>query len=120
MPLFVVWHAGALYFIAGRATRKAKNLAHNAHCVITFAAEGLDLVVEGQTVKVRDEATLQRVADAFASTYGWQPTVRDGAFSAEFGAPSAGPPPWDLYEVMPTTAFGFGTAEPYGAMRWNF
>jgi nitroimidazol reductase NimA-like FMN-containing flavoprotein (pyridoxamine 5'-phosphate oxidase superfamily) len=120
MPVFVVWLSGALYFVAGETTRKAKNLAHNAHCVITFAADGLDLVVEGQAAKVSDEAKLQLVAQVYASKYDWHPTVRDGAFYAEYGAPSAGPPPWDLYEVTPTKVFGLGTAEPYGATRWSF
>jgi hypothetical protein len=43
-----------------------------------------------------------------------QPTSRP------YSAPSAGPPPWDLYEFTPTTAFGVATAEPHGATRWHF
>jgi hypothetical protein len=39
---------------------------------------------------------------------------------AEYSAPSAGPPPWDVYEVTPATVFAVGTVEPYGATRWNF
>jgi hypothetical protein len=31
----------------------------------------------------------------------------------------AGPPPWDLHEVIPTTTYGLATAEPYGATRWR-
>jgi len=46
--------------------------------------------------------------------------VRDGALYAEFSAPSAGPPPWHVYEVTPTTVFALGTAEPYGATRFRF
>ena len=68
---------------------------------------------------VSDETRLQRLADEFAAS-GWAPTVRDGAFYAEFSAPSAGPPPWELYEVKPTTIFGLGTTEPFGATRWRF
>ena len=30
------------------------------------------------------------------------------------------PPPWNLYVVRPTTAFGVATAEPSGATRWRF
>jgi Pyridoxamine 5'-phosphate oxidase len=44
----------------------------------------------------------------------------DGALYAEYSAPSAGPPPWEVYEVTPTTVFGLGTAEPFGATRFNF
>jgi hypothetical protein len=52
-----------------------------------------------------------------AEEYWWQVTVRDGAFYAD-GAPTAGPPPYELYEVIPTTAFGFAVgSERGGACR---
>jgi hypothetical protein len=120
MPLFAVWLDGAIYFTASNASRKARNLQRDPHCVISAGAEALDLVVEGQAVKVRDEATLRRVAAAYAAKYGWQLTVRDGTYFADYGAPSAGPPPYDLYQVTPAVAFGLGTAEPFGATRWRF
>jgi len=119
MPLGVLWVDGACYFTAGAATRKAQNLARNPHCVITVATHDFDVVVEGEAARVIDEAKLQRIAAAFAAD-GWQATVRDGALYAEYSAPSAGPPPWEVYEVMPTTVFALGTAEPYGATRWQF
>lgn len=75
--------------------------------------------MEGEAVKVTDEARLRRIAEVYAS-HGWKPTVRDGALYAEYSAPSAGPPPWDVYEVTPATAFALGTAEPFGATRWRF
>jgi nitroimidazol reductase NimA-like FMN-containing flavoprotein (pyridoxamine 5'-phosphate oxidase superfamily) len=59
-PVVAVWLEGALYFSTGPSERKAKNLARNAHCVITTGCngldEGLDLVVEGDAVRVSDEA----------------------------------------------------------------
>jgi hypothetical protein len=63
-------------------------------------------VVEGDASIVRDDAMLARVADAYASIYGWQVTVRQGAFHDAGGAPIAGPPPYDAYEVTPTVVFG--------------
>jgi hypothetical protein len=79
----------------------------------------LDLVVEGAAKKVTDEPTLQRLAKIY-DALGWPVTVKDGAFTAPYSAPSAGPPPWDLYGFTPTTAFGVATAEPQGATRWDF
>lgn len=120
MPVGILWHDGRFYFIAGAETQKAKNIARDPRCVITIAARGIDIVAEGEAIKVADEATVQRLADAFGATAGgWHPTVKDGAFWHEYSAPSAGPPPWDLYEVTPTTIFGLSTAEPYGATRWR-
>jgi hypothetical protein len=96
VPLGVLWVDGKLYFNAGPGTRKARNLAQNPSCVITVATEPFDLVFEGEASKVTDEAKLRRIAEAYASE-GWQATVRDGTLYAEYSAPSAGPPPWDVY-----------------------
>ncbi len=119
MPVLSVWLDGALYFCAGATTRKARNLAQNPRCVITAGTDDLDLVVEGTAVHVSDAVRLERVAGAYRSKYGWEPTPRDGAFHGE-GAPTAGPPPLDVYEVAPRVAFGFGTGESLNAMRWSF
>jgi hypothetical protein len=120
VPVLAVWYDVALYFVAGEHSRKARNLAGDPHCVVTVGDDVAHLVLEGEAVKVRDEAKLRRVADVYASKYGWHVTVRAGAFDAEYGAPTAGPPPYDLYEVTPTTAFGFGTDETFSPTRWRF
>jgi nitroimidazol reductase NimA-like FMN-containing flavoprotein (pyridoxamine 5'-phosphate oxidase superfamily) len=119
MPLGILWAEDTLCFSAGASTRKAKNLMRSPHCVITVATYDYDLVVEGEAARVTDEARLQHIADLNAAA-GWHPTVRDGSFYAEYSAPSAGPPPWDVYEVTPGTIFALGTSEPYGATRWRF
>ena len=110
---------GLFYFTAGPGTRKAKNLAVNERCVITVALGDLDLVVEGTAVKVTDQATVERLAGLYAAQ-GWPARAVDGAFTAEYSAPSAGPPPWHLYAMTPHTAFGVATTEPFGATRWRF
>jgi nitroimidazol reductase NimA-like FMN-containing flavoprotein (pyridoxamine 5'-phosphate oxidase superfamily) len=119
MPLLAVWVEGRLYVCMGPGTRKARNLARDARCVVTVEHEGLDLVIEGTAVKVRDEDTLRLVAQAYDEIYGWRVMVRDGAFDAAGGA-VAGPPPYDVYQVAPATAYGFGTDEPLAATRWRF
>lgn len=119
VPVGALWVDGRFYFTSGAGTRKSRNLAQNPRCVISGDVPGLDMVVEGEATKVTDDATLERIAAVYAS-HGWAPTVQDGAFTHEYSAPSAGPPPWYLYEVRPTRAFGLGTDEPYGATRWRF
>jgi hypothetical protein len=114
-----LWVDGKFYFVSGAGTRKSRNLAERADCVISVKLPGLDLVVEGSARKVTDGETLQRLAERYAAQ-GWPATVKDGAFTAPYSAPSAGPPPWDLYEFTPETAFGVAGAEPYGATRWRF
>lgn len=114
-----MWDNGTFYFTSGAGTRKSRNLAENPNCVISVSLTGIDLVVEGTAAVVRDEPTLQRLAERYAAQ-GWPATVKDGAFTHEFSAPSAGPPPWDLYVVTLVTAFGVLTTEPGGATRWRF
>jgi nitroimidazol reductase NimA-like FMN-containing flavoprotein (pyridoxamine 5'-phosphate oxidase superfamily) len=116
-PLLSVWLDGALYFCTGPSERKAKNLARNAHCILTTGCNaldvGLDLVVEGDAVAVSGEAMLQRVADLYASKYdGWHFTVRDGAFHGDGGRAL-------VYAVAPTTVFGFGKGT-FSQTRWRF
>ncbi len=119
-PLVSVWLDGALYFCTGEGERKNKNLQQNPHCILTTGCngfkEGLDLVVEGEAVRVSDEARLQRVADAYESKYGsdWRFAVRDGAFNGEDGNIAL------VYEVTPTTAFGFGKGKSFSQIRWRF
>jgi len=118
-PMVAVWMDGALYFSTGRTERKAHNLAHNSHCIITTGcnalAQGLDLVVEGDAATVSDKATLQRVADGFAAKY--DPPFNFKA--TDFTASGEGGDVL-VYEVTPTRVFGYGRGEHYSATRWRF
>ena len=91
----------------------------NPSCVVAFSLTGIDLVIEGTAARVTDDATLQHMAKRYADQ-GWPATVKDGAFTHEYSAPSAGPPPWYVYEITPTTVYGVLGAEPGGATRWRF
>jgi hypothetical protein len=117
----------ALYFCTGPDERKAKNLVRNPHCILTAGCnaldEGLDVVVEGDAVRVTDEARLGRVADAYLSKYGsdWRFAVRDGTFYHDPGSlrETDTGAAW-VYEVSPKKVFGFGKGEPFSQTRWRF
>ena len=118
-PLIAVWLDGALYFSTGPDERKAKNLRGNPHCAVTTGRNdlggGLDVVVEGDAVRLTDDERLRRVADAHLSEYGedWRYEVRDGAFHHGPGVA------W-VYEVAPTKVFGFGKGGTFSQTRWSF
>jgi hypothetical protein len=112
----IVWDAGKFYLSTGAGTQKGRNLAHDPRCSVAIAAPGVDIVAEGEAKLIRDEGKLERIAKLYDD---WGPEVRDGAFWHEYSAPSAGPPPWDVYEITPTTVFAVATAEPHGATRWR-
>jgi hypothetical protein len=91
---------GRVYFTSGAGTRKSRNLAADPRCAASCSLPGLDLVIEGMVAKVTDAPTptLARLAARCAAN-GWPAAVSDGAISAPYSAPSAGPAPWDLYVV---------------------
>jgi hypothetical protein len=114
-----LWHDGDLYMTSGPGTRKARNLTANPACTVSVGLEGIDLVLEGEAVRVTDQPTLEQLARRYREV-GWPAEVEGDAFTAPFSAPSAGPPPWHLYRFTFHTVFGVAAAEPYGATRWRF
>lgn len=118
-PLLAVWLDDALYFCTGPSERKAANLAANPHCVLTTGCNslgrGLDLVVEGEAVRLADDAALRFVAASFETKYGapWRFDVADGFFRSGGGTAL-------VYRLAPATVFGFSRGEEYGQTRWRF
>jgi hypothetical protein len=118
MPLGAIRVDGAWYFTSGPGTRKSRNLARDARCVVSVATEPFDLVIEGRAERVTDPDEMQTIAARYADG-GWPASVGDGGLTAEFSAPAAGPPPWYVYRVVPSRVYALGTAEPYGATRFD-
>jgi nitroimidazol reductase NimA-like FMN-containing flavoprotein (pyridoxamine 5'-phosphate oxidase superfamily) len=85
-PLVTVWQDDALHFSTGTKEQKAVNLRSNPHVLLTTGGlrwnEGLDVVVEGEAVRVSDEAELRRLAEAWTTKWdgSWNYEVRDGYF----------------------------------------
>ncbi|HET7520188.1 MAG TPA: pyridoxamine 5'-phosphate oxidase family protein [Candidatus Limnocylindria bacterium] len=116
MAAGIVWDGSHFYLVSGPGTQKSRNLARDPRCVITVAAPGADIVAESEATIIRDEPELQRIAKLYDD---WGPQVRDGAFWHEFSAPSAGPPPWDVYQITPRIFYAVAIDDPQGATRWR-
>lgn len=114
-----VWYDGDLYFTSGSRTRKSLNLADNAACSLAVKFPGMDLTFDGDAGIVTEPAVLDAVAEIYRQL-GWPAEVTGNAFTAPFSAPSAGPPPWNLYRFSFYNVVGLSTAEPHGATRWRF
>ncbi|NBE96749.1 pyridoxamine 5'-phosphate oxidase family protein [Nonomuraea sp. KC401] len=119
-PVVGVWLDDAFYFSTGPEEQKAKNLAAGPHCAVTTGCnrwnEGLDIVLHGDAVPVRDVQVLRRVADAHTAKYGsaWAAEVGDdGVFRMHGHEPL-------VYEVVPAQALGFGKTEGFSHTRWDF
>ena len=108
-PVLAVWVSGVLHTTSSARAQKAKALAAGGPCSLSLSTEGMDLVYEGSAVRIDDDADLERIGAAYVEKYGWPVKVRDHAFHAPYGAPTAGPPPFEVYAIRPARVFAFGT-----------
>jgi hypothetical protein len=130
MPVLAFWFDGALHFVAGEGTQKGRNLAANSYCVIgTESTElpSLDVVVEGRAKPLTNQEVVRNAAEHLGSN-GWPlEAIGDEVFGPN--APTAGPPPYRIYRLTPTKAFGlpgtygmdqFKSEELPKPTRWEF
>jgi hypothetical protein len=113
-----------------RRRGRARNLAADPWCALgssSTAPPAVEVVVEGEAVEVTDDVKVRRVADAFAATMHWPLEVRDGAVVGP-NAPTAGPPPYAVFELTRRTVVGLpgvvgmGEGQPasFRPTRWGF
>ena len=119
-PMAAIWLDDALHFTTGEHERKALNLAANPRCVVTTgtnALDGLDVVVEGEAVRVTDEARLRRLAEAYITKYDqlFMFDVVDGGFRTG-GADDLGL----AFELVPAKVFSFGKGDQFSQTRYRF
>jgi hypothetical protein len=115
------WEDGAWWFETGEQNRKARNVARDPRCALSLAVHEFDLVVDGTAEKITDPATVAKMAEVWAAG-GWPCRVDESgtALTADFSAPSAGPPPWHVYKMTVRQATALGTVMPGGATTWTF
>ena len=119
-PIAAIWLDDVLCFTTGITERKADNLAANANVVVTTGNngfEGLDVVVEGEAVRLVDPERLQRLADDYVDKHGdvFVFYVAEGGYRiAESN---------DLvlaFEIRATKAFAFAKGDPFSQTRYRF
>jgi hypothetical protein len=119
-PVGAMWVDGAFYFTSGAGARKGKNLARNGAASISIATDDFDVTVEGEARRVTDLPTLEKLVNVYAPDWPAEVDEEARAFVAPFNAPSAGPPPWNLYVLEPTRVFVNSLVEGYGFTRFDF
>jgi general stress protein 26 len=91
-PLVAVWVDDTVHFCTGPEEQKARNLASNPAVVVTTGCNqwehGLDVVVEGEAERITHQATLERLAAAWAAT--WDGRWRYQVTNEGFAHPGAG------------------------------
>jgi hypothetical protein len=116
-----VWFDGGFWFETGAETRKGRNLARDPRCTLSLALHEFDLTLDGTAELIADPATVATLAGRW-NLQGWPAEVDDSgiALTAEYSAPSAGPPPWRIYRIHALQATALATAGVGGATRWKF
>jgi nitroimidazol reductase NimA-like FMN-containing flavoprotein (pyridoxamine 5'-phosphate oxidase superfamily) len=106
MPVWGLWIEAVFYFSTGRKSRKARNLARNARCVVCTERAHEAVVVEGVARELKDEKRLARLAGPYHAKY------RPWTLDRELGP---------VYAVRPRVAFGMPERRfVSGATRWRF
>lgn len=117
-PLPAVWRDGALHICTGEREQKAVNLAREPRCILATGANefraGLDVVVEGEAVRVTEDARLQERAALWKSKLDWDFVVADGGFRE----PGFEHGPASVYAVAPAKVLAFGKS-PYTQTRYR-
>jgi hypothetical protein len=119
-PLVAVCLDGQPYFASGPLEQKVPNLAGNPHCVLMTGtnamATSLDVVLEGEAIRVRDAATLTRAASAYDDKYDepFHFSPGDGVLNGGGGGDSF------LFRFEPAKAFSFGRSDPFSQTRYRF
>jgi pyridoxine/pyridoxamine 5'-phosphate oxidase len=111
-PLVAVWLDGAIHFTTGADEQKAVNLAGNPHVILATGCNrwdgGLDVVVEGDAVRVTDDELLGRLAGRGR---------RSGTDARS--APLAGLPCPSLPPASPPLGACRGRGRPRTAASWR-
>src|SRR5262249_52204175 len=108
MPVWGVWVDERFYFSTGPKSRKARNLAANANCVVCAEPAKEAVIVEGTAAAVIERSEMLRVAPAYDRKYN-----EDIMKHLDAGE---GP----LYRVTPRVVFAFTYGLPKSATRWMF
>lgn len=124
-PVVAVWLDGALHFSTADTEQKALNLRGNPHVILTTGSntwnKGLDVVVEGDAVRVTDDSALKRLAEVWATRWDgrWTYQVRDGYFY-HYDEHEVLPDSILVFSVKPTKVYAYAEGDPFGHTRHQF
>jgi len=108
IPVWGFWMDGVLYFGTARASRKARNLAHNPAVSIHLESGDDVVILEGAVVEVdlSDKSTFKKI---------------DSASRAKYQMPLMISPETILYSVRPKRVLAWTEKDfPNDATRWSF
>ena len=119
-PVFAAW-TGASFVLASKATAvKTRHLDTGDPCSLGLDLGTTHLVVEALPIRLTAQPDLERASAAFLDVYDWPTAVAGDELDAPHAAPTSGGPPFRVYELTPTRAFAFPTADQFEPTRFVF
>jgi hypothetical protein len=110
MPVWGMWHDAAFWFSSSRLSRKSKNLAANARCVVTTEDALNPVVVEGTAEGLTDPQDLALLL-----------ALENAKYQTDYGIETLDPAQNTCFRVRPTWAFGIKDGDFTGSpTRWDF
>jgi hypothetical protein len=130
MPVIAFWIDGAMHIVVGEGTRKGRNLSADDRCVVATSSStlpSLDIVIEGHAEPLTGDDAVRHMAEVLKEK-GWPLEAKgDKVFGPN--APTAGPPPYTIFRIVPSKVFGlpgmfgmeqFDQSELPRPTRWDF
>jgi hypothetical protein len=119
-PVFAAW-TGTSFVVASKTTAvKTRHLDSGDPCSLALDLSSTHLVVEAHPVRLTAQHDLKRASAAFLDVYDWPTTIAGDELDAPYSAPTSGGPPFRVYELAPTRAFAFPTADQFEPTRFTF
>jgi pyridoxamine 5'-phosphate oxidase-like protein len=110
MPVWAIWHEAMLWFSSGLRSRKARNLAQDARCVLTTEDAANPVVVEGSAERLTDRADLEHFL-----------AIMNAKYATGYGFEMVDPEKNGSYRLRPTWAFALQSAQfERTPTRWTF
>ncbi len=111
MVVWGMWQDGRFLFSTGSQSRKARNLAANANCIVSTEHAHEAVIVEG-VAEIADVAARRKMIPAYERKYDWDlSTMKDDMLSMKE----------PVFAVRPKVVFGLWEKHFQGkSTRWKF
>jgi general stress protein 26 len=110
MPVWAIWHAGALWFSSSKSSRKARNLAGDPRCVLTTEDSQNPVIIAGEAELLTAVGDLETLL-----------AIENAKYQTNYGMDMVDPERNCAYRVRPQWAFGLRADEFTGSpTRWTF
>jgi hypothetical protein len=110
MVVWGLWQNGRFLFSTGGQSRKARNLAQNANCIVCTEHAHEAVIVEG-VAEIADVAARRKLIPVYEKKYKWDlSSMKDDMLSMKE----------PVFAVRPRVVFGFWEKYFRKATRWKF